>query len=411
MTARADCERLDAADPLGRFRERFDLPAGVVYLDGNSLGAMPRRAREIAARVLDAEWSAQLIRSWNSAGWFELPRRLGGKLARLIGAAADEVVLTDTISINLFKVLAAALSLRPGRRVIVSEKDNFPTDLYVAQGLSKLLGSRHELRLVSWDELPDAVDGDTAALMSTQVNYRTGAMRDMAAVTARAHERGALVVWDLAHSAGAVPVELDAARADFAVGCTYKYLNGGPGAPAFVYVAKRWQQAAEQPLAGWWSHAAPFAFDPQYAPAAGISRYLCGTQPVLSLAVAEAGLDLMLEASMAEIRRKSVALAELFVALVERECAGAGLTLASPREARQRGSQVSFFHPEGYAMMQALIAHGVVGDYRDPGLLRFGFTPLYTRYVDVWDAVAVLKRVLAGELWRRPEFSRRQAVT
>ncbi|MGH8764935.1 MAG: kynureninase [Burkholderiales bacterium] len=411
VTTRADCERLDAADPLASFRGRFDLPDKLIYLDGNSLGAMPRRARDIAARVLDQEWSTQLIKSWNSAGWFEMPRRLGDKLARLIGAADGEVVVTDTTSANLFKVLAAALSLRPDRRVILSERENLPTDLYVAQGLARLLGGRHELRLVKGDELASALDGDTAVLMATHVNYRTGAMHDMAGLTRLAHEHGALAIWDLAHSAGAMPVDVHAADADFAIGCTYKYLNGGPGAPAFVYVPKRWQQAAEQPLAGWWGHATPFSFSTEYTPAPDIGRYLSGTQPVVSLAIAEAGLDLMLEADMDEVRKKSIALTELFIALVERECAGFGLALASPRDAAQRGSQASFHHPEGHAMMQALIAQGVVGDYRDPGLLRFGFTPLYVRYVDVWDAVAILKRVLQERLWDTAVFHRRHAVT
>jgi kynureninase len=408
---REDCIRLDAEDPLAHFRSAFDVPVGTIYLDGNSLGAMPKRAREIAARVLDAEWAPQLIKSWNAAGWFEMPRRLGDKLARLIGAAAGEVVVTDTTSINLFKVLAAALSLRPDRKLIVSERDNFPTDLYVVQGLIKLLARGHRLELVERDEIGAALNENAAALLLTHVNYRTGAMHDMPSLTRAAQECGALAIWDLAHSAGALPVDLSAANVDFAVGCTYKYLNGGPGAPAFAYVAKRWQQAAEQPLSGWWGHAAPFAFSPEYVPAPDVARYLCGTQPVLSLAIAEAGLDLMLAADMVAIRRKSIALSELFIALVERDCAGMDLELASPREAAARGSQVSFLHAEGYAVMQALIAHGVIGDYRDPGLLRFGFTPLYVRFADVWDAVAVLKRVLEEKLWDTPEFHRRHAVT
>ena len=411
LKSRDDCVRLDAADPLASFRTEFDLPDGVIYLDGNSLGAMPKRAVEIASRVLEKEWSAQLIRSWNSAGWFQMPRALGDKLAPLVGAGPGEVVVNDTTSANLFKVLAAALTLRPERRVIVSERDNFPTDLYVVQGLSRLLGRGHRLELVDRDGLASAIDQDTAVLLLTHVNYRSGAMHDMAELTRLAHERGALAIWDLAHSAGAVPVALNAANADFAVGCTYKYLNGGPGAPAYVYVAKRWQQAAEQPLAGWWGHAAPFDFSPDYVPAPDIARYLCGTQPILSLAVAEAGLDLALKADMRQIRAKSVALCELFIALVEEQCAGLGLELASPRRSEERGSQVSFSHPQGYAAMQALIASNVIGDYRDPGLMRFGFAPLYVRYVDLWDAVAALKQILAGRLWDRPEYRQRQAVT
>jgi kynureninase len=402
----------DAADPLATFRDRFDLPEGVVYLDGNSLGARPRDALAIAERVLRDEWGHDLIRSWNSAGWFELPRRLGDKLAGLVGALPGEVVVTDTTSSNLFKVLAAALELRPGRRVIVSERDNFPTDLYIAQGLARLIDRGHALRLVdSAAELATAVDRDTAVVLLTHVNYRSGAMHDMAAVTALAHEEGALAIWDLAHSAGAVEVDLTAAEADFAIGCTYKYLNGGPGSPAFVVVPKRWQAAFRQPLSGWWGHAAPFEFTPDYVPAPGIERALCGTQPILSLAVAEAGLDLMREAGMARVREKSILLTQAFIELAEARCAGFGLALASPREVARRGSQASFRHENGYAIVRALIARGVIGDYREPGILRFGFAPLYVRHVDVWDAVEALRDILATRAWDRPEFTRREAVT
>ena len=409
---RAACEALDAGDPLAAFRSEFDLPGGVNYLDGNSLGARPKAALAIAERVLRAEWGDGLIRSWNAAGWFDLPRTLGDKLAGLIGAAPGEVVVTDTTSANLFKVLAAALALQPGRRTIVSERENFPTDLYIAQGLARLLDAGHALRLVDdAAALDGAIDADTAIVLLTHVNYRSGAMHDMAALSRLAHARGALVIWDLAHSAGAVPVELNLAQADFAVGCTYKYLNGGPGAPAFVFVPQRWHARFHQPLTGWWGHAAPFEFRTEYVPAQGIERALCGTQPILSLAVAQAGLDLMLAAGMARVRDKSVALTDLFIALVEQECAGQGLTLASPRAAAQRGSQVSFRHAHGYAMMQALIARGVIGDYREPGILRFGFAPLYVRYVDAWDAAAHLKQILATSAWDHREFAERHAVT
>lgn len=411
-TDRAACQALDRADPLAPLREQFDLPEDLIYLDGNSLGPRPKAALAVADRVLRQEWGRDLIGSWNSAGWFELPQRLGDKLGRLIGAGPRQVVVTDSISVNLFKILAAALRLRPGRRVIVSERDNFPTDLYIAQGLSRLLDQGHELRLIDHPgELDGALGDDVAVVMLTHVNYRTGHMHDMPALTRRVQDHGALMLWDLAHSAGAVPVDLDGAQADFAVGCTYKYLNGGPGSPAFLYVAQRWQDRFEQPLSGWWGHAAPFAFTPDYRPAPDIARYLCGTQPIVSLALVEPGLDVALQADMARVREKSVAMTELFIGLVERECAGLGLSLASPRQAVQRGSQVSFLHEEGYAIIQALIERRVVGDYRDPHILRFGFTPLYLRFVDVWDAVQVLREVLATRAWDQPRFRQRGAVT
>jgi kynureninase len=408
----ASAQALDATDPLRRFRDAFILPPGVIYLDGNSLGARPRGALEIAQRVIEQEWGQDLIRSWNRAGWFDLPSRLGNKLAGLIGAGDDEVVITDTISINLFKVLAGALKMRPGRQVIVSERENFPTDLYMAQGLAQLLEQGHRLVLIdSHDELPQVLNDDVAVVMLTHVNYRTGAMWDMARATAKVHDCGALMLWDLAHSAGAVEVDLHAAQADFAVGCTYKYLNGGPGSPAFVYVNTRWIADLQQPLSGWWGHAAPFVFDPDYRPAADIRRTLCGTQGIVSMAMIEPGLDLMHEATMAALRQKSIALTSRFIEQVESRCAGLGLSLATPREPALRGSQVSFAHEHGYAVMQALIARGVIGDYREPGILRFGFAPLYVRFEDVDAAAEALREILAGRLWDRPEFTTRNAVT
>ncbi|UGQ44673.1 kynureninase [Massilia endophytica] len=403
MVNRNDCLNRDAADPLAPLRDQFDLPAGVIYLDGNSLGARPKAALTRATEVIAREWGKDLITSWNTAGWFHMPKRLGDRLASLIGAREGEVVVTDTTSINLFKALAAALNMQAGaaeRKVIVTERSNFPTDIYMAQGLSSWLDRGYSLKLVeSPEEIAAAVGADTAVLMLTHVNYRTGYQHDMAALSALARQHGALTVWDLAHSAGAVPVDLHAAGADFAIGCTYKYLNGGPGAPAFIWVPQRHQAAFTQPLSGWWGHAQPFAMAPHFAPTEGIGRALCGTQPVVSLAMVECGLDVFGQTTMAAIREKSLALTDLFIELVESRCAGHPLQLVTPREHGRRGSQASFAHPHGYAVMQALIARGVIGDYREPHIMRFGFTPLYTSFADVWDAVEILKQILDDQAY------------
>ena len=428
MTTREDCVRLDAADALVPLRELFDLPAGVIYLDGNSLGALPKATSARVQQVVTAEWGRGLVRSWNDAGWIDLSRRVGDKIARLVGAGNGELVVADSTSVNLFKVLSAALDLArpgaPGRTVIVSERHNFPTDLYIAESVARERG--YELRRVEAEAIPAQLDGTVAVLMLTHVNYRTGRMHDMDAVNRAAHAAGALVVWDLSHSAGAVPVRLSGgaspdAAADFAVGCGYKYLNGGPGAPAYAWVhprhtARMDAQQLQQPLSGWLGHAAPFAFTPDYRPATGIARFLCGTPPVLSLAALECGVDTVLAAEaqggVAALRRKSLALTDLFIALVEERCRHHGLSLQTPRDARVRGSQVSFAHADGgYAIMQALIARGVIGDFRAPDILRFGFTPLYTRFVDAWDAVEHLAQVLDGGEWRDARFSQRAAVT
>jgi kynureninase len=416
MNHRDDAVALDREDPLRSLRDQFALAPGVIYLDGNSLGVPPKAAAARAAAVIGGEWGEGLIRSWNTAGWFALPKRLGNKLAPLVGAGEDEVVVTDTISTNLFKILSAALRMAnardPQRRVIVSERSNFPTDLYIAQGLIEQLDRGYELHLVDDPaELATAIDANTAVAMITHVNYRTGYMHDMAAVTDLIHRAGALAVWDLAHSAGAVPVDLNGVGADYAVGCTYKYLNGGPGSPAFVWVPKRHQNAFSQPLSGWWGHKKPFDMNPAYQPDEGIGRFLCGTQPVVSMALVECGLDVFLQTDMAALRRKSLALSDLFIKLVETRCGKFPLQLVTPREHAQRGSQASFAHPNGYEVMQALIARGVIGDYREPHVLRFGFTPLYTRFADVWDAVEILRDVLESEAWRAPEFAERGAVT
>jgi kynureninase len=424
MITLQDCIQLDAQDPLRSLRALFSIPAGTIYLDGNSLGVMPAATPARVADTVAREWGTDLIQSWNKNGWFAMPQQVGNKIARLIGAGDDEVVATDSTSINLYKVLSAALNMAavdsPTRKSIVSERSNFPTDLYIAEALCKERGL--ELVLVEPEGIAAALNNDVAVLMLTHVNYRTGAMHDMAALTAAAHAAGALMVWDLAHSAGAVPVDLSGASADYAVGCGYKYLNGGPGAPAFVWVNPKHANRFWQPLAGWWGHAAPFAFTPDYQPAPGITRYQCGTQPIISLAALDCGLDVFTAAEalggMAALRTKSLALTDLFIALVEERCAGHGLGLATPRDHAQRGSQVCLTRDEGaYAIVQALIARGVVGDYRagDGGqhkdILRFGFTPLYIGFEEVWLAVEHLKQVLESGEWQRPEFNRQHAVT
>lgn len=410
LVTRADAEALDAGDELAFVRDAFALPEGVVYLDGNSLGAQPRAASARVRGVVEREWGEGLIRSWNTRGWIDLPARVAALVAPLVGAAADEVAVADSTSVNLFKLLAGALRLRPGRHVILSEEENFPTDLYVAQGLSSLL-EPVTLRLVPRADLAQALDEDVAVLMLTHVDFRSGAIHDMAEWTRAAHRAGALVLWDLAHSAGALPVDLAGCEADLAVGCGYKYLNGGPGAPAFAFVARRHHGGFETPLQGWMGHAEPFAFDPRYRPAAGIARLLCGTPPVLSLAALECGVETISRAGIARLRRKSMALTDLFVRLVEQECPRSGLTLASPRETEQRGSQVALGHPEGYAIVQALIARGVIADFRAPDLLRFGFAAAYLRFSDVWDAVAALRAVMTAREWERPEHRARTKVT
>ncbi|NWL80212.1 kynureninase [Pseudomonas taiwanensis] len=416
MTTREACLALDARDSLAALREDFALPEGMIYLDGNSLGARPVAALDRARQVLADEWGDDLISSWNSAGWRGLPERLGNKLAPLIGAGEDEVVITDTTSINLFKVLVAALRVQverdPSRKVIVTETSNFPTDIYMAEGLADMLQQGYSMRLVDRPEdLPTAIGNDTAVVMITQVNYKTGYLHDMAALTALAHECGALTIWDLCHSAGAVPVDLKAAGADYAIGCTYKYLNGGPGSPAFVWVSPALRELVWQPLSGWWGHARQFGMEPRYEPAPGIGRYLCGTQPITSMALVECGLDTYAKTDMQALRQKSLALTDLFIERVQARCGKHPLTLVTPLEHARRGSHVSFEHPEGYAVIQALIDRGVIGDYREPRIMRFGFTPLYTRFVDVWDAAETLGEVLDSGAWREERFMARKQVT
>ena len=403
---RDDVGALDRADELASFRERFVLPDEVIYLDGNSLGPLPKAAQARVADVLEREWGRSLIRSWTEHGWIDLQFRIGEKIGQLIGAAPGTTVLADSTSVNLFKLLAAALDRRPDRKVILTEAGIFPTDRYIAQGLIALLRRGHELRPVG--DVAAALDDDVAVLLLTHVNYRSGAMHDMAALTRAAHAAGALVLWDLSHSAGAVPLRLDADGVDLAVGCGYKYLNGGPGAPAFQYVAKHMQDDLLLPITGWLGHAEPFAFESDYRPAGGIARAVVGTPPILSLAALEAGIDIALAAPMAAVRAKSQRLADLFIALMESEPA---FRLLTPREPSARGSQVAFAHPHGYAIMQALIERGVIGDFRAPDVLRFGLAPLYVRFVDVWDAVAVLRDVMRTGAWQAAAYQERRKVT
>lgn len=407
MTPEQRAAEFDAADPLAGFRERFLLPEGVVYLDGNSLGALPRRTLEGVCGVLEREWGQGLIRSWNDAGWFEAPARIGAKIAPLIGAAPQEVIACDSTSVNLFKLIAAALAMRPGRKVVLSEPGNFPTDLYMIAGLeAQGLATR---RLAERDRLVEALGGDVALLMLTHAHYKTGALHDMPALTRAAHEAGALVLWDLSHSTGALPIDLNGAGADFAVGCGYKYLCGGPGAPAFAFVAERHQADLQQPLTGWFGHAAPFAFSDDYAGAPGIERLQCGTPPILGLAALEVGVDLIAEIGVTRLYEKSQALSTFFL-----ECLGkhrVSLELVSPPHCDERGSQLSFRHPEAYAICQALIVRGVIGDFRDPDILRLGFAPAYLTFADMAAAARHLAEVLDSGEWQRPEFNQRAAVT
>jgi kynureninase len=409
MTTRAECEERDAADHLAHLRNRFLLPPGVIYLDGNSLGALPAGVPGRIRRLVEEEWGTGLIRSWNDAGWVDLPRRVGDRIAGLVGARSGTVVACDSTSVNLFKAVEAALALAPERPVILTDSGNFPTDLYVMAGVA----ARHgiEVRIRSADEVAAAIDRDVAVVALTQVDYRTGRLHDLPAITAATHAAGAISVWDLAHSAGVMPIDLEAAAVDLAVGCGYKYLNGGPGAPAFLYVAPRHQDRFRNPIQGWFGHAAPFEFRLEFEAAPGVDRVRVGTPHVLSLAALDAALDVFDGVDLVAVRAKSVALTELFLALVDERLDGTGFGVASPREPSRRGSQVSLGHPAGYAVVQALIDRGVIGDFRSPDLCRFGFSPLYGRFVDVWDAVDRLADVMAMGSWKDGRNRVRAAVT
>lgn len=408
---RAAMEALDRADPLRQFRERFLIPDSLIYLDGNSLGMMPRVCATRAREVVESEWAQTLISSWNDHDWINLPLRVGARIAPLIGAKADEVVACDSTSINLFKALASAAMMRPGRNVIVTNEGNFPTDVYIAEGLCKLLGGNYELRRAEPDKLASVLDDKVAAVAYSHVDFKTARIEDMAGMTAAIHRAGALAIWDLSHSAGAIPVDLNGAKADFAVGCGYKYFNGGPGAPAFIFAARRHHETMQQPLSGWLGHAAPFAFEDSYRPAGGIARMITGTPAVISMSVLEAAIGIVAEAGMERLRAKSVAMTSLLIELVAQECGDHGLSLGSPPDAARRGSHVIFGHAEGYAIVQALKARGVVGDFRTPDFIRLGIAPLYLSYAELWDAVQHLKVIMRDKEWNREQFRTRAAVT
>ena len=402
---------LDVADPLAWTRGEFILPDGIIYLDGNSLGALPKKAVTRTLEIVREEWGQGLVSSWGNANWLSKPTEVGDRVGKLIGAAASQTIVADSISVNLFKLVCAALEMQSGRRALVSEVSNFPSDIYVLQGLERLWPGV-SVKLIGRDgTFDELVDGDTAAVILTEVDFRTGAQHDMKTVTEKAHRAGALMVWDLAHSAGAVPVDLDGCNADMAVGCTYKYLNAGPGAPGFLYLAKRHQEEARTPIAGWFGHKDPFAFDVDYAPAPDIRQFLAGTPPIVSYGALEASLDIWEQVSMEDVRRKSIALADFFLGLIDQLDPSYGFTVASPRDSALRGSQVSLRHPNGLAVMRSLIEKGVIGDFRAPDILRFGFTPLTLSYEDVWQAVSILDDIMKSGTWRDISGDRGNAVT
>jgi kynureninase len=402
-------QQLDLQDPSAHLRDLFALPESMIYLDGNSLGALPKDTNTRLQEVVQQQWGQSLIQSWNSHGWMQKPTQLGDRIGKLIGAKAEQVLVCDTTSVNIFKLAAAAVAMRPGRCKLITETGNFATDLYLLQGLERMLGDQIEVVALPREQVLSAIDDDTALVLLTHVHYKTGAMWDMPNVTQQAHAAGALMLWDLCHSAGAMQVHLDACQADFAVGCTYKYLNGGPGAPAFLYVAKQHQAQLQQPLTGWLGHARPFNFEDQYEPAPGIQQAMCGTPPVLANAALECALEIFEQADLELLRSKAQRLGDVFIQLVQEHCPE--FALASPVDANVRGNQVSLHHPEGYAIMQNLIARNIVGDFRAPDILRFGFAPLYVRYEDIWHTVQTLADIMATASWQAAEYNQRQAVT
>lgn len=416
MITLEQCQKWDKEDKLAKLKQQFDLPAGIIYLDGNSLGAKPKQAPSCAQNVINQQWGIDLINSWNKAGWWDLPVRLGNKIGQLIGAKENETVITDTTSLNLFKVLAAAIRIQqnkdPKRKIIIAEKDSFPTDLYMIEGFMELINQDYQLQLIEQPAvLPEHINAETAVVVLSHVNYRTGYLHDMTAINQLAHDHGALLIWDLCHSIGAVPIDLNDSKSDFAIGCTYKYLNGGPGAPAMLWAHSQYQTTFNQPLSGWWGHAKPFDMAINYTPANNVRRFLCGTQPIVSMSLVECGIDIFLQTNMQVLRQKSLHLTDLFIQLIEQECAGFNLTLITPVDHQHRGSHISLRHPHGYEIVQALIARGVIGDYREPEVIRLGVTPLYLSNTDIWQAVQHLKQVLVNKEWAQPQFQTRRQVT
>jgi kynureninase len=405
------CQAMDRDDPLASMRDRFAIDDGVVYLDGNSLGRLPAETPRRVNELVKTEWGEGLIRSWLDAHWMESPQRVGDKIARMLGAEHDEVLVTDTTSVDIFKLVTAVMHSRPQRKMILTETENFPTDLYVSRGVATLLDHAREVRTVERSRLVDSLDADVALLMLTHIDYRSGDAHDMPALTAAAHDAGALVLWDLSHSAGAVPVRLAASDVDLAVGCGYKYLNGGPGAPAYLFVARRLQNELTNPIQGWLGHDNPFLFESDYRRSPGIRSWLSGSPPVMATAALEVSIDLFLEADMTRVGAKSAALTELFIRLADQRLAGYGFSVATQRDVSRRGAQVSLRHHHGYRVIRALIDRGVIGDFRPPDLCRFGFAPLYTRYVDVWLAVDIMSEVMESGVYRSDAYAERAYIT
>ena len=410
---REDFTSLDKIDPLAKVRDEFSLPQNLIYFDGNSLGPLPKCTIHTLETMIQKEWGNGLISSWNKENWINMPRELGNKIAPLVGAKSGEVVVVDSTSVNLFKVLTSALLLNKNRRVIVSEAENFPSDLYILEGVNKMFGESYERHLIEEGdyEIDKYIDTSTAVVMLSHVNYKTGRISDIKRITSIAHEKGALVIWDLSHSVGVMPLYLHDCGVDFAVGCTYKHLNGGPGAPGFLYVHKSLIEKVSQPLTGWMGHIQPFEFVVNYQPANDICKYICGTPPIIAYKAIESGLTVFEQVSMNVVREKSIKLSEMFIQLMQQECIKFGFELFSPRNAEQRGSQVSFTHGNGFSIMQTLISHSVVGDFRQPNILRFGFSPLYMRFEDVWDAVICLREIMQTKEWQSEQFNKRGYVT
>ena len=410
---REDFTSLDKIDPLAKVRDEFSLPQNLIYFDGNSLGPLPKCTIHTLETMIQKEWGNGLIGSWNKENWINMPRELGNKIAPLVGAKLGEVIVVDSTSINLFKVLTSALLLNKNRRVIVSEAENFPSDLYILEGVNKMFGESYVRHLIEEGdyEIDKYIDTSTAVVMLSHVNYKTGLISDIKRITRIAHEKGALVIWDLSHSVGVMPLYLHDCGVDFAVGCTYKHLNGGPGAPGFLYVHKSLIEKVSQPLTGWMGHIQPFEFVVNYQPANDICKYICGTPPIIAYKAIESGLTVFEQVSMNVVREKSIKLSEMFIQLMQQECIKFGFELFSPRNAEQRGSQVSFTHGNGFSIMQTLISHSVVGDFRQPNILRFGFSPLYMRFKDVWDAVICLREIMQTKEWQSEQFNKRGYVT